>query len=460
MNILNILLLTSALGLSAVAAFFSIIGIATMFPGAVTAVIVMAVALEIAKIISAVWTHKNWHEVSLFSKSYLSFAIFILMLITSMGIFGFLSKAHIEHQSVSESIQLQVSQIDAKILREQESIKRNEDLISKIENSFDSVEDKDQSIISENNTKIDSIYTRMEKDIEIDQKSITSLNQRVSELDSALSILRAEKGGLFSNQGKKIQELQSQQKDERDRIEAQILSYTSNISDLRKKAQLEVDEIRKQNVAIQNKEYKNPLESDDIAKYKNIISTSYSSIDDLNLQKFELSNKNLAIETEVGPVKYVAELIVDTTGSEIDLSDAVRLIIIVIIFVFDPLAIMMIVCASSGFVKKNKILNNDSNNIVVKKPPAPKKEVSKALMRRVKATPKEKVGYVKEDPKPDPKPEPKPDPKPDPKPEPKPEPKPKNAPNKVSIVRSQPDIKTKDKTNQVDNFEYKKHSIT
>jgi len=352
MKSLNILLLTSALGLSAVAAFFSIIGIATMFPGAVTAVIVMAVALEIAKIISAVWTHKNWHNVSLFSKSYLSFAIIVLMLITSMGIFGFLSKAHIEHQSVSESIDLQVSQIDAKILREQESIKRNEGLISKIESSFDSVEDKDQSIISENNAKIDSIYTRMEKDIEIDQKSITSLNQRVSELDSAISILRAEKGGLFSNQGKKIQELQTQQKDERERIEEQILSYTTNISDLRKKAQSEVDEIRKQNLAIQNKEYKNPLESDDITKYKDLISKSYTIIDGLNLEKFDLSNKNLAIETEVGPVKYVAELIVDTTGSDVDLSDAVRLIIIVIIFVFDPLAIMMIVCATSGFIKK------------------------------------------------------------------------------------------------------------
>ena len=98
MKVLNILLFISALGLSSVAAFFSIIGIATMFPGAVNAVIIMAISLEIAKIISAVWTHKYWKAVSLFSKTYLSFAIIVLMLITSMGIFGFLSKAHIEHQ--------------------------------------------------------------------------------------------------------------------------------------------------------------------------------------------------------------------------------------------------------------------------------------------------------------------------------------------------------------------------
>ena len=104
-------------------------------------VVVMAVALEVAKIVSAVWTHKNWHNVSLFSKSYLSFAILVLMLITSMGIFGFLSKAHIEHQSISQSNAMEMSQIESKIQREQESISRNNDLILKIEKSFDSKED-------------------------------------------------------------------------------------------------------------------------------------------------------------------------------------------------------------------------------------------------------------------------------------------------------------------------------
>lgn len=367
MKVLNILLFISALGLSSVAAFFSIIGIATMFPGAVNAVIIMAISLEIAKIISAVWTHKYWKAVSLFSKTYLSFAIIVLMLITSMGIFGFLSKAHIEHQSVSESISLQVSQIDAKLARQAENIARNESLISKIEKTEDSVEDRDQSIIKSNNEKIDSIYDRMEKDIKIDQDSINNLDSRLSELDSQLALVRSEKGGIFSNQGKKIKDLEDSQSAERKSIAEKTDSYVQNISFLRKKAQEEVDEIRKQNESFQSKDYKSTDASiSEINKYKQEINTSYEVIDKLNLEKFELSNRNLAIETEVGPVKYVAKLITDTTGEEIDLSGAVRIIIIVIIFVFDPLAIMMIVCATSQFFhQKNDEIDGSS-------PPTPK----------------------------------------------------------------------------------------
>ena len=355
MKVLNILLLISALGLSIVAAFFSVIGIATMFPGAVTAVVVMAIALEVAKIISAVWTHRNWKIVSFFSKSYLSFAIIVLMLITSMGIFGFLSKAHIEHQSVSESINLKVSQIDSKVIREEQAILRNESLISKIEDADNSVEDRDKNIIDSNVEKIESIYDRMEKDISIDQEAMRSLDTRLSELDAQLTLVRSEKGGIFSSQGKKIKDLEESQSKERESIQEKINSYTENISYLRKKAETEVGLIRDQIQKFENKDYQVDDDSiTEISGYKNQIAIAYESIDKLNLEKFELSNKNLAIETEVGPVKYVAELISDSTGSEINLSDAVRIIIIVIIFVFDPLAIMMIVCATSQFAVKKK----------------------------------------------------------------------------------------------------------
>ena len=441
MNILNILLLISALGLSCVAAFFSIIGIATMFPGAVTAVIIMAVALEIAKIISAVWTHKNWHSVSLFSKSYLSFAVIVLMLITSMGIFGFLSKAHIEHQSVSQSIDLKVSQIDSKIKRQEEAIARNESLISKIEASEESVENRDQSIIDSNKEKIESIYERMEKDIKIDQDNLESLNDRLSELDSQIKVLREEKTGLFSSNAKKIESLEDSQSAERESIQNKLNLYTENISYLRKKAEEEVGDIRKQNETLQNKDYRTADTSlSEINNYKEQISFSYELIDKLNLEKFDLSNKNLAIETEVGPVKYVAELIVDTTGSDINLSDAVRIIILVIIFVFDPLAIMMIVCATSNFLKKNPTVKQVIVEPTIKEPEikSKPKENHRALIKRVKATPKEKVGYTKEEPKPEPKPE----------------------PNKVSIIRSKPIEKKKKDGEDPHDWNYKKHPIT
>ena len=109
--ILNIFLLISALCLSSVAAYFSIIGLATMFPGAIAAVVIMALVLEVSKVVSAVWTHQHWKRISKFAKSYLVFAIFGLMGITSMGIYGFLSKAHIEHQKSTDEIAAQIKQI-------------------------------------------------------------------------------------------------------------------------------------------------------------------------------------------------------------------------------------------------------------------------------------------------------------------------------------------------------------
>ena len=94
---LSILTLISALSISATAAYFSIIGLATMFPGSQGAIIIMGSVLEVGKIIAAIWVHLNWKRISFLMKSYLCFAVFTLMLITSMGIFGFLSKSYILH---------------------------------------------------------------------------------------------------------------------------------------------------------------------------------------------------------------------------------------------------------------------------------------------------------------------------------------------------------------------------
>ena len=93
------LLLGSALLLSSIAAYFSVVGLSTIFPGSIVSIIVMAFGLELAKIIVAVWAHQNWKKISRLTKIYLSTSVIILMGITSMGIFGFLSKSHIEHSS-------------------------------------------------------------------------------------------------------------------------------------------------------------------------------------------------------------------------------------------------------------------------------------------------------------------------------------------------------------------------
>ena len=100
--IFYILVLLSALSISGTGAYFSILGLATMFPGSTTEVIVMGGVLEVGKIIAAIWLHLNWKSANKLMRFYLTGAVIVLMFITSMGIFGFLSKAHIEHSYLTD----------------------------------------------------------------------------------------------------------------------------------------------------------------------------------------------------------------------------------------------------------------------------------------------------------------------------------------------------------------------
>lgn len=349
---LNTLLLISALSLSSVAAYFSIAGLGIMFPGAIGSVVLMALVLEISKIVSAVWTHKNWKIISWFSKSYLTFAIVVLMGITSMGIFGFLSKAHIEHRVSTDEITAQISQIESKIKREEDSIERQKEFIRKAESSSSSSDNKSDVNIEREEAKINSIYSRLEKDMKIDNDKISSLNSRLSELDQALNDLKASSGGLFSNKKKKIEELELSQSVERSEIRDKIKILESNVEKYRQNADSQVEDIRKKINDYQDQSYSaDDSVNSEIESYNEKIKAIYLTIDDLNSKKFELSNSERSLEAEVGPVKYVAELINDTSGKEVDLEEAVRWIIIIIIFVFDPLAIMMVICATSQLSK-------------------------------------------------------------------------------------------------------------
>ena len=105
----------TALALSVIGAYFSIIGLATIFPGGEKSVIVMASTLEVAKIVSVIWLHKNWSKSKILLKSYLVFSVLVLMGITSLGIFGFLSKSHVEHQYLTEKEQTFIEEFDLKI---------------------------------------------------------------------------------------------------------------------------------------------------------------------------------------------------------------------------------------------------------------------------------------------------------------------------------------------------------
>ena len=119
-----LLTLISALSISGVAIFYSVIGLATIFPGAFVPVVIMGSVLEVGKLIAASWLYRNWKQTRFLLKFYLATAVVVLSLITSMGIFGFLSKAHLEQNLAENTVVQRIQIINSKITSEETYIKR------------------------------------------------------------------------------------------------------------------------------------------------------------------------------------------------------------------------------------------------------------------------------------------------------------------------------------------------
>lgn len=129
----GIITLLTALAIAGVAAWFSIAGLMAIFSAAALPIAVMAGTLEVGKLLTASWLYRYWNETSLLLKSYLSIAVAILMLITSMGIFGYLSKAHLDQASASGDAFAIVERIDGQILREENKIDLLEERIASLQ---------------------------------------------------------------------------------------------------------------------------------------------------------------------------------------------------------------------------------------------------------------------------------------------------------------------------------------
>src|SRR5210317_1390868 len=124
--IYGLLTLLTALCISAIAIYYSVAGLVAIFAAAALPIIIMGTALEIGKLVTAVWLHKYWSKATWWLRTYLSTAVVVLMFITSMGIFGYLSKAHIEQTASAQEGQAQIVRIDAEIARNEEVIARAE----------------------------------------------------------------------------------------------------------------------------------------------------------------------------------------------------------------------------------------------------------------------------------------------------------------------------------------------
>ena len=245
-NLTNYTLLT-ALVLSSIAAWYSILGLIAIFPGAPIPIIVMGSALEVAKVITTVWLHRHWNRCRLILKSYLVPAVISLAFLTSMGIFGFLSKAHIDQNIVSGDVVAKVAVIDERIKTQRENISVAKQAIEQM------------------NAQVD---------------------QRLSRSDSEQAAERAV-------------QIRRQQAGER----AKLLK--------------EISDAQKQ-IAI------------------------------LNDERAPIASELRKVEADVGPIKYIAALIYGDNPDQNVLERSVRWVIILIVFVFDPLALTLVIASNSS----------------------------------------------------------------------------------------------------------------
>lgn len=339
------LIFLSGIAISLVAAYFSIVGLATMFPGSMEAIVIMGSVLEIGKLVAAVWLHKNWSTAFKFLRAYLLVAVIILSGITSMGIFGFLSKSHVEHSASVDKEQAVVAQIESKIEREKSLILRLDDKLSKLESRQGSSTDVKDETLSRLESRVTKIKEESETSLTRQRELIESYQSRLKELDELLN--SSKESGLFSS-NKKYKELVELQKEERELLSKRKLESESKIQSIIDKTDGDISKTREQidAISLQKDEVIVSTDNAEVEKIRAEVETSYDKIDSLETEKFDYGAKLRALEVEIGPVKYIASVLQDWIGLEVDISEAVRIVIVILIFVFDPLAILLLIAAT------------------------------------------------------------------------------------------------------------------
>ena len=273
----------SAISISVIAAGYSIVGLSTLFAGAVVPIIAMGSALEIGKLVATSWLYNNWRNklVPKTIKVYLTFAVIVLIFITSMGIFGFLSKAHLDQVQPTSSNEIRIELIDKQIVQQENIIDRAENTLNQLDKALDK-------------------YIDME----------------------------------YVTRGLKERE---KQKEEREALNL-------------------------------------------------VINTAIDELSKLSLAKSALELKQDKIEAEVGPIKYIAELIYGENAKD-HFDKAVRWVIIVLIFVFDPLAVLLLIAANIS-LRSRKVAKEEKENKIQKDY---QKEATNAKVRAKRVRDREKI---------------------------------------------------------------------
>ena len=337
------LIFISGVSISLVAAYFSIVGLATMFPGSKEAIIIMGAALEVGKLIAAVWLHKNWHNAFGFLRYYLLSAVIILSVITSMGIFGFLSKSHVEHGASIEKEQAIISQIEQKIDRKQQFIQQRNELISNLNSTNIGFKEDSNSIINRLDERIKSLKEEEQSLISVQNNIILKTESKQEALDEELENSK-KSTGLFSNN--KYSATLSSQKQDRDKIEQDKQLALNKIETIKLEFSKKIEEVRVKIDEAQQISKPSTSSNPKIESYRLDIEKAYEAINTLESEKFEYGSALRALEVEIGPIKYIVGALHEWVGFDVGTEQAIRIIIVVLIFVFDPLAILLLIAAT------------------------------------------------------------------------------------------------------------------
>jgi|TARA_A100000164_G_scaffold146332_1_gene129915 hypothetical protein len=360
--LLGILTFLSALTISAVAIYYSVAGLAAIFAAAVIPIIIMGVSLEVGKLVTAVWLHRHWSRATWWLKTYLSVAVFVLMFITSMGIFGFLSKAHIEQTSMSQEQVALIETIDDKIVRSEGKILRwtteMDRLLAGEDIRVDSLIDREQVELDKINALIkaekDDIRKDFDKQIELQNQRIIQAKERKdadiqaakdrfegsfaggSKYDEAVEKAKANELSVASSAQKEIRSINSKLNDALATVDTKyasdIKAIQDRIQDLRGQANAKTEDLDAR-----------------VTELETFIDKEQTVIDGVREEKFAYEKTYRKLEAEVGPIKYIAEFIYGEQANQNLLESAVRWVIIIIIFVFDPLAVLLLIASQYTF---------------------------------------------------------------------------------------------------------------
>ncbi len=405
---LGILTLFVAISISIIAAYYSIIGLTAIFAAAFLPIVLMGSVLEVGKLLATVWLHQNWHRAPMVIKSYLVIAVVVLMFITSMGVFGFLSKSHIEQSAMGteqiaqvEVIDKKMARIQAKVNRWTEDIKRLNQgetstrldvLINRERDRIKEANNRIQPQIDAENAKIPSLQAQADKEIAQQNKRLADAQSRtkadIAQAEKRLAVLDKDveaylkqgttKGSVFTadvDNVAKGNQLRKEQKPERDKLNSDIAKAKQNEIGVASRVQSQITAINKKlaeqinQVEVRIQKIRDSIKgtvdsaNSNIAKYTTEAGTTNDSVDEkivqlekniesvqpeldkLREEKFVFEKEYRQFEAEVGPVKYIAELIYGEADRNL-LEDAVRWVIIIIVAVFDPLAVCLVLAGT------------------------------------------------------------------------------------------------------------------